>query len=215
MFSSSSSAALAARRAAQKAVRAMATDASAAQHQPKIAIYGTAARYANATYVAASKAGTLETVEGELAGLSKAASESPAFAGFLDNPLISREDKAAQIQGILAEKSVSPITTNLCATMAGNARLSELPKVADVYAKLMKAKRGEVDAIITSADELTARETNAIAAAIKATSTGASEVVISSKVDPSIIGGIQVQIGDQFLDLSIKSKIEEISRTSL
>ena len=50
---------------------------------------------------------------------------------------------------------------------------------------------------------------------IKATSQGASEVVISSKVDPSIIGGIQVQIGDQFLDLSIKSKIEEISRTSL
>jgi len=99
--------------------------------------------------------------------------------------------------------------------MAGNAKLSDLPKVAEVYGSLMKAKRGEVDATITSADELTKAETNAIAAAIKATSQGASNVVISTQVDPSIIGGIQVQIGDQFLDLSVKSKIEEVARTPL
>jgi len=198
--------------AAKKAVRSMATDPA---HQPPISVFGTAARYANATYVAASKAGNLDTVESELNGLSKAAVESPAFAGFLDNPLISRDDKASQIEGILSEKKVSMITTNLCSVMAGNARLSELPKVADVFASLMKAKRGEVDATIISADPLTKRETEAVAAAIKATSKGASEVVISSKVDPSIIGGIQVQIGDQFLDLSIKSKIEEVSRTSI
>lgn len=197
---------------AKQAVRSLATDAA---HQPPISVFGTAARYANATYIAASKEGSLAQVESELNGLSKAAAESPAFAGFLDNPLISRDDKASQIESILAEKKVSRITTNLCTVMAGNARLSELPKVADVFASLMKAKRGEVDATIISADALTKAETNAVAAAIKATSKGASEVIISSKVDPSIIGGIQVQIGDQFLDLSIKSKIEEVSRTSI
>jgi len=195
------------------AIRAMSDNA--ADHKPPISVYGTAARYANATYSAASKVGSLDKVESELNGLSKAASESPAFAGFLENPLISRNDKASQIEALLAEKNVTLITTNLCKTLAGNARLSELPKVANVFGSLMKAKRGEVDATIISADPLTKRETDAVAAAIKATSKGASEVVISSKVDPSIIGGIQVQIGDQFLDLSIKSKIEEVSRTSL
>ncbi len=197
---------------ANTGLRRFADDAS---HKPLISVHGTAARYANATYVAASKAGALETVEAELNGLSKAASESPAFAGFLENPMISREDKSAQIEALLQEKKISQITTNLCTTMAGNARLGDLASVADVYASLMKAKRGEVDATIISADPLTKRETEAVAAAIKANSKGASEVVISSKVDPSIIGGIQVQIGDQFLDLSIKSKIDEISRTSL
>mmetsp|Transcript_7237 Transcript_7237/g.14850 ORF Transcript_7237/g.14850 Transcript_7237/m.14850 type:complete len:222 (-) Transcript_7237:236-901(-) len=201
---------------ARRAIGARAfSDEAASAHSPPISVYGTAARYANATYVAASKAGSLDTVEGELAGLAKAASESPAFAGFLENPLISRDDKAAQIEALLQEKNVSQITTNLCTTLAGNARLSELAKVADTYGTLMKAKRGEVDATIISADPLTKRETDAVAAAIKETSQGASEVVISSKVDPSIIGGIQVQIGDQFLDLSIKSRIEEISRTSI
>ena len=197
--------------AATGAVRRM----SDAAHKPPIAVHGTAARYANATYVAASKAGMLDKVESELNGLTKAAAESPAFAGFLENPMISRDDKSAQIESLLQEKKVSQITTNLCTTMAGNAKLGDLVSVAKVYGSLMKAKRGEVDATIISADPLTKRETEAVAAAIKATSQGASEVVISSKVDPSIIGGIQVQIGDQFLDLSIKSKIEEISRTSL
>ena len=199
------------KRAATGAVRRM----SDAAHKPPISVHGTAARYANATYVAASKAGMLDKVESELNGLTKAAAESPAFAGFLENPMISRDDKSAQIESLLQEKKVSQITTNLCTTMAGNAKLGDLVSVAKVYGSLMKAKRGEVDATIISADPLTKKETEAVAAAIKATSQGASEVVISSKVDPSIIGGIQVQIGDQFLDLSIKSKIEEISRTSL
>jgi F-type H+-transporting ATPase subunit O len=164
--------------------------------------------------MAASKVGLLEKVEGELAGLAKSAKESPAFAGFLENPLISRDAKSDQIEGLLKSK-VSPITLNLCTTLAGNARLIDLPKVAATFDKLMKAKRGQVDATITSADPLTSAQTSQIAAAIKATTKDAKEIVISSEVDPSIIGGIQIQVGDQFLDLSTKSQIEEISRTPI
>jgi len=200
-----------ARRSTTVAVRAFSSE----DHQPPVNVYGTAARYANATYIAASKAGVLSQVESELNGLANAAADSPAFASFLENPLISRDTKSSQIESLLQEKNVSQITTNLCTTMAGNARLADLPKVVNTFGTLMKAKRGEVDATIISADPLTKKETDAVAAAIKATSQGASEVVISSKVDPSIIGGIQVQIGDQFLDLSIKSRIEEISRTAV
>lgn len=192
------------------AVRSFATEAS---HKPVISLHGLAARYANATYVAASKVSKLDKVESELNGLRKAASESPAFASFLENPMIPRDKKSAQIADLLKSKSVSDITVNLCTTLAGNARLSELPKVASTFGQLMKAKRGEVDATIISAEALSKAQTDQIAAAIKSSSKGAKEVVISSKVDPAIIGGIQVQIGDQFLDLSIRSRIEELSRT--
>jgi F-type H+-transporting ATPase subunit O len=187
---------------------------SDASHKPVVQLHGLHARYANATYIAASKVGLLDKVEGELAGLAKSAKESPAFAGFLENPLISRDQKSDQIEGLLKSK-VSPITLNLCTTLAGNARLIDLPKVAATFDKLMKAKRGQVDATITSADPLTSAQTSQIAAAIKATTKDAKEIVISSEVDPSIIGGIQIQVGDQFLDLSTKSQIEEISRTPI
>jgi len=189
--------------------------AAEASHQPPVSLYGIDARYANATYMAASKKGLLDRVEGELNGLAKAADESKAFYDFLHNPLIVRDEKAASIEKLLKEKNVSDIVVNLCTTLAGNARLKELPVVAATYGKLMKAKRGEIDATIISADPLTQKETKDIQAAIKSMSKGASNVVISSKIDPSIIGGIQVQIGDQFLDLSIKSRIDEISRMSV
>jgi F-type H+-transporting ATPase subunit O len=80
---------------------------------------------------------------------------------------------------------------------------------------LMKARRGQVDATITSAYELSKKQSDQIAAAIKATRKDAKEVIVTSTVDASIIGGIQVQIGDKFLDLSIKSRIEEVSRTPI
>lgn len=188
---------------------------SEVSHKPVIEVHGINARYANATYIAASKAGMLDKVEAELAALAKTATTSPLFAGFLENPLIARDEKTKQIEGLMKEAKVSAITLNLCTTLAGNAKLAELPKVADVYAQLMKAKRGQVDATIISAHELTKKQSEQIAAAIKTTSKDAKEVIISTKIDPSIIGGIQVQIGDQFLDLSIKSRIEEISRTPL
>ena len=194
------------------AVRSFAVEA---QHRPVIDLHGLHARYANATYVAASKAGLLDKVESELAALAQSAHNSAAFASFLQNPLIPRNEKADQIAALLKGSSASTITLNLCTTLAGNARLSELPKVASTYAQLMKAKRGQVDAIIISADPLTDAQNKEIAAAIKANTTDASDVIIKSKVDPSIIGGIQIQIGDQFLDLSVKSRIEEISRTPI
>lgn len=201
------------RRIAATGVRTL----SDASHKPVIDLHGVPARYANATYVAASKAGILEKVESELAGLAESATTSPAFASFLENPLIPRETKTAQIEEILkaAPAKVSPITINLCTTLAGNAKLADLPKVASTFEKLMKAKRGQVDATIISAEALTKKQSDQIAAAIKSTTQDAKEVIITSAVDPSIVGGIQVQIGDQFLDLSIKSRIEEISRTPI
>merc|ERR1712238_433341 len=162
-------------------VRAFAAAAAANSdllaHKPPVAVYGIIARYANATYSAASKKGLLEKVESELNGLAKAATDSPAFANFLENPLMSRDLKSQQIASILQEKKISQITINLCTTLAGNAKLQELSKVVATYGTYMKAKRGEVDA--------------------------------------TIISGIQIKIGDQFLDLSIKSRIQELSRMSI
>ena len=186
--------------------------ATAAEHRPPIDMYGTAARYANATYIAASKAGVSEQVESELQAVQQTANTNQAFADFLDNPLISRDDKAKQIQTLFAGSGVSQVTLNLLDTLAGNARLNETGKIVEAYEKLMKARRGEVEATIISADPLTKAQTEAISSAMKSQVSGDGKVILSTKVDPSIIGGLQVQIGDQFLDLSVASKIDALKR---
>jgi len=190
------------------AVRTFADDS----HKPVLHLHGLQARYANATYIAASKAGQLDVVEKELLGLLQTAEKSPQFASFLENPLISRDEKTKFVENL---DKISSITRNLLVTMAGNARLNELPKVASTFGQLMKAKRGEVDAKIISAEKLSAAQLKEVQSAMASQVSKGKSVVIESVVDPSIVGGLQVQIGDQFLDLSVKSRIEEIARMPL
>jgi F-type H+-transporting ATPase subunit O len=199
------------RMAVRPSVRTFATDAA---HKPPLDLYGLHARYANATYVAASKAGTLDKVEMELLALKQTAASTPAFASFLENPLISRDKKEMQLKSLLAKKTTLT-TLNLMTTLAGNARLAEMPKIAETFEKLMKAKRGQVEAVIISAEPLTKAQTDAVTAAMKSQVEKGQQVVLSTKVDPSIVGGLQVQIGDQFLDLSVSSRIDEIGRISV
>jgi F-type H+-transporting ATPase subunit O len=182
---------------------------SEASHRPPLQLPGIQARYANATYVAASKAGKLEQVEQELASLDKTSKTSKPFAQFLENPLISRNEKTAYVESL---DKLSPVTRNLLVTMAGNARLKDLGKITDVFAQLMKAKRGEVDAKIISAEPLSPAQLKEVQAAMASQVPKGKKVILETLTDPSIVGGLQVQIGDQFLDLSVKSRIEEIAR---
>jgi len=78
-------------------------------------------------------------------------------------------------------------------TLAGNARLDEAVKVVEAYSQLMKAKRGEVDAVITSAKPLSKAQTDAIAAALKAEAGKGKSVSLTSIVNPDILGGLQVR----------------------
>mmetsp|Transcript_31536 Transcript_31536/g.52066 ORF Transcript_31536/g.52066 Transcript_31536/m.52066 type:complete len:209 (+) Transcript_31536:104-730(+) len=185
---------------------------SDASHRPLVDLHGLHARYANATYVAASKAGTLDAVESELLALQQTAKSNETFANFLENPLIGRNDKVAQVTALLGKKTTLT-TLNLMTTLAGNARLNELDKIATTYTKLMKAKRGQVEATIISAEPLTKAQTDAVQKAMKSQAGASGEIMLTTKVDPNILGGLQVQIGDQFLDLSVSSKIDAISRT--
>jgi len=190
--------------------RGMATDTA---HRPPMVVHGLHARYANATYTAASKAGILPKVEEELAAIQITATKSQAFQAFLDNPLISRNDKEKGLKDMLGGGKVSNVTLNLMTTLAGNARLPLTSKIIDTYSELMKAKRGEVEATIISADPLTKAQLDTVALAMKSQVGSEKKVVLSTEVDPSILGGLQVQIGDKFLDLSVGSRIDTISRT--
>ena len=186
---------------------------SSAAHQPPIKVHGIHARYANAAYVAASKQGILDQVSGELQSLLAATKKHAGLKNLLENPVVSREEKSSALTTLLSG-AASPVTMNLLTTMAGNARLAEYEKVVGVYEQLMKAKRGEVEATIISADPLTKAQTDQISKAIESELGGsAKKVILSTQVDESLIGGLQVQIGDKFLDLSVSSRIDSLSRT--
>lgn len=197
---------LAVRRAG--AVRGLASG----EHEPPLKLFGIPARYANATFVAASKAGKLPQVETELLAFQALLAKNAKIAAFLTNPVTAREAKVSAIDKLFGgPKAPTFVTKNLFTVMAANARLGDVDKVVEAYVAQMKAKRKEVSVDITSAEPLTKAQETKIAESLKGMLGGGS-ASISTTVDPSILGGLTVKIGDKFLDLSVKSKVDAVSR---
>jgi F-type H+-transporting ATPase subunit O len=68
----------------------------------------------------------------------------------------------------------------------------------------MRANRGQVLGVVTSADELTKAQLKSLEDSFKASFLKSGETLImDTRINPEILGGLQVQIGDQFMDLSL------------
>lgn len=175
-------------------------------------LFGVHARYANATYIAASKQGMLPQVETELLGFKEVMTKNSGFSSYISNPTVSREAKVDTISKMFDGPKTSSVTKNLMLTMASNNRIGEATKVVDAFSEYMKASRGEVECVITSAVALSKAQAKKVADALKA-EVGGKAVAISQVVDPSILGGLTVQIGDKYLDMSVSSKINTFKRS--
>lgn len=184
---------------------------AAAEVEVPVKLFGMHARYATAAFVAAAKDKAQARVETEFMAFKDVLGKSAALATLVENPTIAREKKVAEVGSLLGDK-VHYVTKNTLETLAANARLAEVEKVIDAYATLMKAHRKEVDAVITSATALTKAQESAISNALKQHLEEGNKVVVKTRVDPSLLGGITVQVGDKFMDLSARSKISSIQR---
>lgn len=64
----------------------------------------------------------------------------PAFADYMSNPTVSRDEKVKAIDELFSGPKTSKVMKNLMSTLAGNNRVTEADKVADAYLELMKVR---------------------------------------------------------------------------
>ena len=183
-------------------------------HVPPKKLYGTSGRYAGAVYTSASKAGMLETVEVELKAFQKVMADRPEFSSFLENPTIPRNVKVDRVNDLLDDR-ISPITRNLFTTLAVNGRIGEADRVVEDFLELMEAARGAVSAVVRTAEPLKKKDLGSIEEAVRSIVGEGKTVDLTVEEDPELIGGLQIRIGDQFLDMSIASRIAEMRRSLL
>ena len=195
------------RNQAIKGVRGLAT----ADHAPPKKLVGTSGRYASALYTAASKAKSREKVEGEVKAFVETLNANSGFRSFMMNPTVARSAKTEQIDNLLDEKTFSFVSKNLFLTLAANGRIADVEKVVDNYVELLEASRGETTVTITTAEPLTKKAMGTVETAVKGMVGKSTKISISTKVDPSIMGGMQVLVGDRFLDLSVASRVQTIA----
>jgi len=108
----------------------------------------------------------------------------------------------------LLEKHVSASVANLVRLLAQRGRLEMLPLIAAQFQRLLNRERGIVEATVTSARSVDVAETKALTARIR-TMTGA-DVDLTTAVDPGLIGGLTVRVGDTLLDASVRGRLERL-----
>ncbi len=98
-------------------------------------------------------------------------------------------------------------------TLSANGRLGDSVKVINAYQELLQASRGAVDVTIISAEALKKKQVETIQSAVVKFVGADKSVDVKLQVDPSILGGLQILIGDRFLDLSVSSRVADLTKT--
>ena len=168
--------------------------------------------YANACFEVAQDGGT--TVEW-LLFLETAAEvvKDGAMLDLVKSPGIDKQALAKTIFTIANEASdvsKSDERMNFVSLLAQNSRLEALPEIKEQFQQMKQELEQVVEATITSASEISSESLNVIKSALEA-KLGQS-VSIEVKMDESLIGGAKIQIGDNMIDASVRSQINELGR---
>ncbi|MBO8165554.1 MAG: F0F1 ATP synthase subunit delta [Brevibacillus sp.] len=167
-----------------------------------------AKRYARALFEVAKERGLIDAVETELKLVTAVLEKDAEFTQVVNHPQIPAEDKK-QLISQLFQDHVSPETLNLLLLLIENGRQSHLNDIAAAYVALANESRGIVDAIVTTAKPLSEEEQAEIAAQFGKLLN--KTLRIETVVDPSILGGVLVKIGDRLYDGSLKAKLERFA----
>merc|ERR1712055_140881 len=196
-------------RAACVLVRQFSTStAGHAISKPPIQVFGLSGRYASALYSAALKEKKLDAVEKELVDLQTLFKTDKILDEFLRNPTIPRALKRDAITGVMGKKKASALTTNFFLAAADNGRLAKVDGFIEAFRTIMAAVRGEVICEVVTAKPLDAAAQKEVQATLKSFLKEGQVIKLQSKVDPSIVGGMVVTVGDKYIDMSISSKLK-------
>ncbi|KAJ3226100.1 ATP synthase subunit O, mitochondrial [Clydaea vesicula] len=148
-----------------------------------IALHGIDGRYATALYSAAQRQNSLTQVHQDLKSLQQKINADKQLKFVLETPIFGRDIKLKELKALLSKGSYNKLTGNFFNVLAENGRLDQVEKINHNFDLLISASKGEVTIIVTSA-----------------------------QVDPAIVGGLIIEIGEKTIDLSVSAKVNKLNR---
>lgn len=163
-----------------------------------------ARNYAEALLALANKAGDLDGWGGLIAGLADAMQRDSRLTNFLAAPQISAADKNRIVEKAFSGKIPRPML-RFVQKLIDNRRQMLLPDVATEYAALVDQRAGRVHARVTVARDTSEAERTRIAQQLSERL--GKTVVPHVMVNPDILGGVIVRVGDTVMDGSVRRKL--------
>ncbi len=168
-----------------------------------------AIRYARALLdVAVKEKADLELIENELSQFADLFTQYPLLEKVLLNPAVPVPRKRAAVADVLAQAKFTPIVTKLLTLLADRDRLVLARDLLAAYRDRLLDYRGVVRAEVTTATALDAGRAATIQNGLAAL-TG-RKVLLATKIDPSIIGGLIARVGSTVYDGSVTRQLEKM-----
>jgi F-type H+-transporting ATPase subunit delta len=164
--------------------------------------------YARALFDAALDDGKLEPVRAEVAELAHAVAEVPELRELLRNPQLDPRAKAAALEDVLS--GGEQLVRNFVLLLADKGRAGSFDDIAREFERLIAEHEGTVNAELTTAVELSDKEAQDLLKQIE--QAAGRKVEATRNVDPSLIGGIVLQVGSYRLDASVRGRLERLKR---
>jgi len=171
-------------------------------------VTGLSGRYARALYELADESKQLDAVADDLRGLAQALTDSDDLRRLVDSPVLSRDEQGRAMAAIMDAMKAGDLTRNTVGLLAQQRRLFALDDIISDYLRLLAAHRGEATAEVTSARELSSDELDRLSAQLK--DIVGRDVVVETKVDADLLGGLVVRIGSRMLDSSIRTTLQRL-----
>lgn len=165
---------------------------------------------AQAAFTVAEADGSLDRIEDELFTVGRAIDQSPELQLALTDPSLAAASKASLVRDLVGA-SAAPATTSLLAHAAANLRGRRPAAAVEELARLASDQRRQVLAEVRSAIALDTDQRTRLAAAL--TRLQGRPVRVNVVVDPEVVGGIVVRVGEDVIDGSIASRLEQARRT--
>jgi F-type H+-transporting ATPase subunit delta len=164
--------------------------------------------YARALFQAARDKDRIDTVREQLGQFADALLETSELRVFFYSPYFTPVE---QQQGLEAAFSgADELISNFLALLIEGRRMPVLPAIRERFEELWEQEHRLIPVEVTSAIELDEKTVSEIGKRI-GDQTG-REVKLTSKVDPEIIGGIVLRVGNSILDASIRNRLEPLRK---
>ena len=162
--------------------------------------------YARALFQAAQDEGRLEAVSADLGALAVSLEEVPELREFLRNPQIDPAGKAEVLDQVTA--GADELVRNFARLVAEKGRAGELAAMNAELEALVARAQNRLTVELTTSYELSDDEARSIVETIEKASE--RRVEASRSVDPSLIGGIVLQVGSYRADGSVRGRLERL-----
>ena len=164
--------------------------------------------YSQALYELVDEEKVVDKVEQEANAFIKLISESQEFLNLIKDPRNTQPEQTDAISIICKSYKINETFTKFLKFLISKRRLFFLDKILKDFIVICSSKRGEIIAKLTAAKELSSSEIENIENSLKVNF--GTNLKLKFSYDPSLLGGLMVQVGSIMIDTSLKSKLQQI-----